>query len=606
MVETPKPSGFDDPGGSPAVADASCYRTPETLDAWLEAHWREGLVAQFEASLEMVRALNELPVDAIDLPALSVVCNRRVFPMLSVLSAQMERLQGPVARAQQLLVTNFATLLKDLAAVHLRLVHQVPGEQSPAHAGWHLRRATYLSQMLSLHLWRLYQTEPSGFWLQVYRALGLAEHLGVAAEPPTDRERSSGYEPASVEATVARIAVLASSDVCALYRGEADVLAQWLKAIPLRCVDRPVSPGDQDKPMLRMMLSVDRPPSLLMGQGAAAPSIRYVDLGPVIAALRFTPPAPVDAAATQKAADSLDQRLRRRWVVPTMRQFKREPADRGPLVTATGLREIYTIIRADYRAPRLVTDVGSDLMPGAFFAEDTDDPSGIPSIFGVGVPGLGQETRPHLNADSLEPQEIRRLSPRKLERVHAVWESAVRGIDGRAPEYDEAGNELLPSATVAWMKNVGAGGCCLLLQSPADTIYSGNLIAMRIAEEQRINWQLGVIRWLRYDDPDSATVGVQYLTQACVPVEIRSFAPVEGVADGVHPGLFFHKRGEPGAGCLLFAAGTLPAGVRVTFRVGGMGHSVMLTTVHPESHLYSRAEFSLQERASDRDQPAVM
>ncbi|MBS0001791.1 MAG: hypothetical protein KFF45_01780 [Thioalkalivibrio sp.] len=587
------------------MADVSRYRTPETLHASLEAPWQEGLLAQFEASLEMVRALNELPREEFDLPGLGHVCNRRVFPMLAVLSAQMERLQGPVARAHQVLVTNFATLLKDLAGVHLRLV-EVQRGPSPANAGWHLRRASYLSQMLSLHLWRLYQTEPRGFWLQLHRTLGLAERLGVAAEPATDRERSAGYEPASVEATVARIAALASTDIYALYPGEASALAQWLRAIPLRCVDSVASGGDQGRPMLRMLLSVDRPPSLQMGQDAPAPSVRYIELGPVIAALRFTPPAPVGQAASQKAADSLDQRLRRRWVVPSMRQFKREPADRGPLVTATGVKDIHMMIRADYRAPRLVTDVDSDLMPGAFFAEDSDDPSSIPAIFDVGAPGGGDEARPDLNADSAEPREIRRLSPRKLQRVHAVWDSAVRGIDGRVPEYDEEGNEILPSATVAWMKNVGAGGCCLLLQSPVDTIYSGNLIAIRIAEEERINWQLGVIRWLRHDDPDTATIGVQYLTQACVPVDIRSAAPIAGVANGIHPGLFFHKRGEHGLGCLLFAPDDFLSGARVSFDIGSTRYNVVLEAVHPESHVYNRAEFSLRDGSSVSDQPAVM
>lgn len=587
------------------MVDVSRYRTPETLEVWLEASWQEGLLAQFEASLEMVRALNELPVDEFDLPGLSLVCNRRVFPMLAVLSAQMERLQGPVAKAHQVLVTNFATLFKDLAGVHLRLVEAQRGP-SPANAGWHLRRASYLSQMLSLHLWRLYQTEPRGFWLQLHRTLGLAERLDVAAEPATDRERSAGYEPASVEATVARIAALASTDIYALYPGEASALAQWLRAIPLRCVDSVASGGDQGRPMLRMLLSVDRPPSLQMGQDAPAPSVRYIELGPVIAALRFTPPAPVGQAASQKAADRLDQRLRRRWVVPSMRQFKREPADRGPLVTATGLKEIHAMIRADYRAPRLVTDVDSDLMPGAFFAEDSDDPSAIPAIFGVGTVGSGQQVRPDLNADSPEPREIRRLSPRKLERVRAVWHSAVRGIDGRVPEYDDEGNEVLPGATVAWMKNVGAGGCCLLLQSPVDMIYSGNLIAIRIAEEERINWQLGVIRWLRYDDPDTATIGVQYLTQACVPVDLRSGAPVQGGADGIHPGLFFRKPGEADAGCLLFAPGSLPAGVRVIFDLAGTRQNVMFKAVYPESHVFSRAEFSWRDGASVSNQPAVV
>jgi len=605
MFESPKTADVNHPGGSSAMTDASRYRTPEALDTWLEEPWQEGLLAQFDASLQMVRALNELPAEEFDLPGLSLVCNRRVFPMLPVLSAQMERLQGPVARPHQVLVSNFATLLKDLAGVHLRLVDMQQG-QSSANPGWHLRRAVYLNHVLSVHLWRLYQTEPRGFWLQLHRTLGLAERLGVAAEPATDRERGAGYEPASVEATIARIAVLASTDIYALYRGEASALAKWLKAIPLRCVDTVASRDGQDRPMLRMLLSVDRPPSLQMGQDAPGPSVRYIELGPVIAALRFTPPAPVGKAASQKAADSLDQRLRRRWVVPSIRQFKREPADRGPLVTVTGLKAIHTMIRADYRAPRLVTDVDSDLMPGAFFAEDSDDPSAIPAIFGVGVPGGGQEARVELNADSAEPSEIRRLSPRKLQRVHAVWESAVRGIDGHEPEYDEEGNEVLPGATVAWMKNVGAGGCCLLLQSPADTIYSGNLIAIRLAEEERISWQLGVIRWLRYDDPDTATIGLQYLSQACVPVDIRSGGSVEGVAGGIEPGLFFHKRGEHGIGCLLFTPDAFPVGVRVSFAVGGTRYNVMFNTLHPESQVFSRAEFSLQDGSSVSDQPAAM
>jgi len=396
------------------------------------------------------------------------------------------------------------------------------------------------------------------------------------------------------EATVARIAVLASTDVYALHRDEAGLLAQWLRAIPLRCVeDTAAGRDDQDGPILRLELNVDRPPSLQMGRDAPAPSVRYIELGPVVAALRFNPPAPAEPAAPQNAIDSIDRRLRRRWVVPLMRQFKREPADRGPLVTATGLKGIHTMIRADYRAPRLVTGVDSDLMPGAFLAAANDNPSGIPAIFSVGVPGGGNEARPALNAGFVEPREILRLSPRRLERLHAVWESAVRGFDDRVPEFAEDGSEVLPGATVAWMKNVGAGGCCLLLQSPVDTIYSGNLIAIRIAEEESISWQLGVICWLRYDDPDSATVGVQYLTQSCVPVDIRSVAAGEGVADGSHPALFFHKRGKSGAGCLLFAPGVLPAGVRVTFSIGATRHSVMLETVHPKGHAFNRAEFSL-------------
>ena len=579
--------------------DAIVCQTPRELSAWLDREAVDGLLTQFKTLLQAARALNQLPVDGVDLTSLVNVLDQRVFPFLTVMSRQVDRVRGPVAPSHRTMVADYACLLHELAALQLRIVVE-SRDPSPSRgeiAGPRLRKSAYLSHRLALHLWRLYQAEPPGFWTQLHRALEHAELLGVVSEPPGPDETEPGYEPASVEALVARVAVLASSDVYALRRGEAILLAGWLEALPLRLSDSVDRRGEDHRPLLRVALDTDRPPSLLMGQGDAAPGHRFIDLDPLLAALKFMPPkGQVEESGT---AGDLAQRLQRRWVVPPMRQFRREPADVGPLVTVSGLHAIHRTILADYRFRRAVTDVYSDILPGAYFAAETNDPEEIPAVFAVGEGLEDSSVGATLTGEGgAEPREVELLSPKRLERLRAVWDSALRGLDSRdqAAAADRA--DVLPTVTPGWLKNVGAGGCCLRLQAPDDAVSGGNLIAIRVASKSRILWQVGAIRWLRYDSPDTATIGVQYLTQACVPVDVFCLSSGDGVVTGAQPGLFFRERGRLNAGSLLLAPGAFPAGVRVAFGIGGIKYNVMLDSVHPESHVFSRAEFTLQESAA--------
>lgn len=594
MADNPAIVGSALSGMDPAV-DAFPYRTVRELSQWLDVESADGLMTQFNTLLRAARAMNQLAIEEVDLVGLVKVLDQRFFPFLTILRKQVDQVRGPVATSHRTLVADYACLLHELATLQLRIVAEGReqhllrrGDEGP-----HLRKSLYLSQRLSLHLWRLYRAEPSGFWAQLHRALKLAETLGVVSELPASDEAVPGYEPASVEALVSRIAVLSSSDVYALRRGEATLLAGWLEALPLRLSETVERRDEDHRPLLRVELDTDRPPSLLMGQGGAAPGLRFIDLDPLIAALRFMPPK--GQTEEPGAADDLGRRLHRRWVVPPMRQFRREPADAGPLVTASGLHDIHRMIRADYRFRRAVTDVYSTVLPGGYFASESNDPEEIPAAFVVdgGLEEIVAQVT-FASAGDAEPREVALLSPQRLERLRAVWDSAMAALDSRNQDAPGHHPTESPIATPGWIKNVGAGGCCLRLQAPGDAVFGGNLIAIRIANEERILWQTGVIRWLRYDGPDTATIGVQYLTQACVPVDVFCLSSGEGLAAGVQPALFFREHGRPNTGSLLFAAEAFPAGVRVTFGIGGVKHNVMLESVRPESHVFSRADVTLQ------------
>ena len=595
MADNPEIAGSAFPGASRA-ADVFPYRTVRELSQWLDVESADGLMTQFNTLLQAVRALNQLAIEEADLVSLAKVLDQRVFPFLSILRKQVDRVRGPVAPSHRTVVADYACLLYELATLQLRIVAG-GREQYLLRAeaqGPYLRKSVYFSHRLSMHLWRLYQTEPPGFWAKVHRTLQLAETLDVASEPPAPDEAVPGYEPANVEALVARTAVLASSDVYALRQGEATLLAGWLEALPLRLLEAVERQAEDHRPLLRVELGTDRPPSLQMGQGDAAPGLRFIDLDPLIAALRFIPPK--GKTVEPGASDDLGRRLQRRWLVPPMRQFKREPADMGPLVTVTGLQAIHRMIRADYRFPRSVTDVYSTILPGAYFAPENNDPEAIPAAFVVdgGLENTSAQAA-FANTGGAEPREVSLLSPRRLERLRTVWDSAMGALDPQdqdAPAPQAAASAI---ATPGWIKNVGAGGCCLRLQDPGEAVHGGNLIAIRIANEERILWQAGVIRWLRYDSPDTATIGVQYLTQACVPVEVFCVSSCDGLVAGVQPALFFRDRGRPNTGSLLLASEAFPAGVRVTFGIGGVKHNVMLELVRPESHTFSRADFTLQD-----------
>jgi len=591
-------SGFDLPSRKPLQAGSFPHRTPATLSAWLDQQPAKELASKAAVLLLAQRTLNRLILALPEAIALIRVLDDRARPLLAHLDAQLRDLPPPLSREVLPLATLYVGLLQELATAHLRLMEDDREARSITtnDLGAHLHRALFLNGCQCLQAWRRFQPVSQGIWLQNYRILACAEHLGMAADSPTEpaHEHDQALGPGSIEQLIAQITVLSACDVYALNPGEIEFLARWLHAVPVACTASVVV--DNPQPLLRLQLDEDHPPSMMMGDPALGATTRYVSLEPVLTALRERPPDEGLPGGPGVGSDRLDRRLRRRWVIPPVRQFIREAADTGPVIAATGLKAIHTLIRADFAYHRSVDTVSSKLVPGVSFAPGGADPRSTPAGWapapqtGAAAHGMGLG-----GAAPPSSAAIRELQPKALERLMAVWESAVRELEAPAPEAEPApfSEDLRP--IVAWLKNVGAGGVCLRLQAPRPKIMGGHLIAIRMVEQEQLYWQLGLIRWLRHDDPEGVTVGVQLLAPACTPIDLQ---PLSGPAAGgtAHPGFFCTQRDKPGA-TLLFAPGAFTAGTHVAIEVAGERHAVALTSIDPQSHTCSRAEVVLPNRS---------
>lgn len=596
MNERQPSSGFDLPPREPETAEGAAGATPARLVAWLDSVPTHDPTGAVKRLLDVARIMNRTTIGHAELPELTGRLDAQAGLALGRIESPLRDLHAPPEGEDQPLAKAHAQLLQELALAHLRLVEE-GSDQEPLSApdiGRHLRRALVLIGCMCLQYWRLHELEPDGTWRRIHRIVTVAQELGVISDPGTEDAGGLSFAPDSIERLAARIGVLAAGHVWSLHPDEIEALAQWVQSVPVQCSELPAAAGTLPETSARLWMSLDgdAPPSLIVGMPPAEDaSARLIELQPVTAALRATPPKAPSAA--QEGAEPLDRRLRKRWAVPLVTQFNEGPAHAGPVVAVTGLLESHALIHADIHGKRSPSAVMSDLMPGGFFAASVDDPLGIPEVFKA---GLGyREARGTMNIGGKAPpvmQEVEWLSPRRLQHLVETWESTLRGSDEQ-PEVEvevEAAAAQNAMITCAWLRNVGAGNVSLLLQAPTRGLSGGSLVALRIADQEKILWKLGVIRWLRFGSDGHVSLGAEYLAEACWPTQLH-LIDYETPVDVVRPGFFFRDRGRPEVGVLLFPPHAFPLGARVAFDLFGKEYIVTLKATRPVSHALSWGEF---------------
>jgi hypothetical protein len=594
MNERQPSPGFDLPPRRPETAEGASSATPARLVAWLDSVPTDDPTAAIKRLLEVARIMNRATVGYAELLELTDRLDARAGPVLGRIESQLREPHPPQEGEDQPLAKAHAELLQELALSHLRLVEEGSDqERLPIpDIGRHLRRALVLIGCMCLQHWRLHELEPEGTWRRIHRIVAVAQELGVISDPGAEDAGHLSFAPDSIERVAARIGVLAAGHVWSLHADEIETLAQWVQSVPVQCSEPPAAAGTLPETSARLWMSLDgdAPPSLIVGTPPAEDaSARLIELQPVMAALRATPPQVPSAA--QEGAEPLDRRLRKRWAVPLVTQFNDGPAHAGPFVAVTGLLESHALIHSDIHGKRSPSAVMSDLMPGGFFAASVDDPLGIPDVFKA---GLGyREARGTMDIGGKAPpvmQEVQWLSPRRLQHMVETWESTLRGDDDQPLAGVASAATQSAMLTCAWLRNVGAGNVSLLLQAPTQGLASGSLLALRIADQEKILWKLGVIRWLRFGSDGHVSLGAEYLAEACWPTQLH-LIDYETPVDVVRPGFFFRDRGRPEVGVLLFAPHAFPPGARVAFDLFGKEYIVTLKATRPVSHALSWGEF---------------
>lgn len=595
MTEQHPRSGFTLPPRHPADAGSFAHRTPADLDTWIGSQQSGDLASTAIVLLEALRSINRMTIEYTVLAGLTAVFLDRIPPILDQIDAHLRQLPIPLGRKTQALATAYSEALQEFGVTCLRLVDDgLEQRRLPApDAAPLLRRAMLLNAQQCLHFWRLYQPLPEGTWLQMHRILTLAERLGVASEPALETPHGHALSPDSVERLAAHIAVLSSTGVYALRHGEIGPLARWLQSVPLQCSEQVPAGANESTPLLRLVVDADRAPSLVIGYPGISSNTRFVDLGPVLTAIR-SGPADGGQPGWHPFDSGLDRRLLSLWVTPPQRRYSREPTDAGPIITVTGLQDIHALVRADYRHQRKLAIGEISGIQGGMSDPVSSGSGQIPAAFSVGIgdPDDAQLSLQVDGAGSRSSEDNQFRSDRQMDRLSAAWNNAVMKIEPHPAGPGQSPMLRMLRPTAAHMRDLGAGGLRLVLQSPPKKIFSGDLIAIRTARKEQIFWQLGTIRWLCYEDADNIAVGIQYLAPACVPTDIQIYRG-DRPSGQAQPGLFFPRRDKPDTGTLVFAPGAFGAGTRVVFRVKGEEQVVKLESVQPESHSFSRADFPM-------------
>ncbi|AGA34785.1 hypothetical protein TVNIR_3148 [Thioalkalivibrio nitratireducens DSM 14787] len=571
----------------------------EALAQWIDGHPLADTQSAAATMLEAVHAINRVAIAPERLGPLADLLDSRVLPMLDLLDQRLRQLPVPLGRKSRALAETYTALSGELTITHLQRADDALQQGGTADPGAlpHLARALLLTGCRCMHAWRLYQPVPEGIWLLIHRIFAAAERSGVASRAAPLHDNHHALVADSIDGLTARLAVLSATNVHALRQGEIDHLARWLNPLPLRCLDTPPADGGDGTPYLRILLDEDRLPSLLAGgHPPDTGTARYVALGPVLAAIRSGPGDP--PRGWHPVSTGLDQRLLNLWVVGPKRHFSREPADTGPVISVTGLADIHALVRADYRHQRKLARGETSLFPSGVFVPGSDgDGSRIPGVFAGDRAEADEDSGLSLEERTTDtPGGTRWLADQDMDRLAVAWNSALRGIDPRLQDAGAAPAGRVPRPIAARLRDLGAGGLSLRLCAPAQKVFSGDLIAIRTTRQRHVYWQLGMIRWLRYDDPEDVTVGVQFLAPVCSPTEIQAYR-AKRPSGKASPGLFLRLPGEPARGSLLFAPGTFAEGTRVVFRQSGELQTVSLDTIRSESHTFARADFLLSEVA---------
>lgn len=492
---------------------------------------------------------------------------------------------------------SFSELLDELSVCHLRVVEEFEPPLPVAKIGMHLRLALALVACLSVHRWFLGLLEPARAWKRIHHIIAAADQIGALAEPAGSDEECLWFVPDRLERLAGRIGVLASSQPWSLDSVEILALTEWIQTVPVECASYALAAGSFPDTSSRLWLSLDGEcaPSLIVGRPPKDDTHAWcIELQPVLTVLHTKPQNL--SISPQAGSEPLHKRLRKRWAVPLALQFHEGPAHAGPFAVGTGVTECHALVHADIHGQRSPSAIMSNMLPGGFFAAAMDDPHGIPAIFKA---GLGyREARESMNAGAeASPglREVEWLSPRRLEHLVETWEATARQGEHRLGPDSEHGS---PHAivTAAWLRNCGAGNVSLLLQAHTRGLRGGGLLALRIADQEKILWKLAQIRWLRLLDKGRVSLGAEYLADACWPIRLHLIDSKTPIDEG-YPGFFFRDRGRPEVGVLLFASHVFPPGARVAFKLFRHLFTVTLRKFRPVSASLSVGEFPNPLRA---------
>jgi hypothetical protein len=371
------------------------------------------------------------------------------------------------------------------------------------------RAMRYLSEIL-IGNYQIYVQYPEGIWRDLHTLYALAERQDLQQLPVADTTRA---KPAA--STIGDIykQILLLSLACPFrlrqneIRQVYDTLGQWTTYSKLGTIEQ-LQNGlfschldSDDPPCYRVMKHDDQFNEqwrILDTRGMTAP---------VQAALAESR---VSAAHPGLPEEQILNRLMLSWGVMPKRRFPRhqQPAS---INLVTGLRAIHCVLTGLESASAPAESVDTDIIRDKHYLQD-------PTFERPTRTSNAPMYRHHARPDGRQPGNGTGATPGQGNPLQGAYLAT-----GNAGRGDNAGNPRIET----WkMQDMSAGGYCLLWEGGGpSSVQIGELVAIHSGDDrQQANWQLGVIRWMKFTQERGFGLGVQLMSPGANPVlaSIRS------------------------------------------------------------------------------------
>lgn len=353
------------------------------------------------------------------------------------------------------------------------------------------RAMRYLCEIL-LTSYQIYVQYPAGLWEIIHSLFGLAEEFQLSTQTVTDitlpATSGSSIETVYKQALLLSLACpyrLRQNEIHYIYNG----LLEWATASRLHQVNNTQKLG-----LFAVNLRSDLPPAyrVLRQDLQADGNWRILDTSEM--AHRMQQALSGQAGSTARASGLGDahtmQRLMLAWGIMPKRKFSRYRQD-ASIRLVMGLNSIHRLADVPTAVEKQEPDDGAGNRHDHLYLQD---------------PTIEQATRIRPQAPSGERPD----SDRRQTGAHG---GLLRGA------YSAAGGSANP--VESWkMQNMSAGGFCLLWDSDtASCAQVGELVAIMPQEaSDQDNWQLGVIRWMKFTPEHGLELGIQMLSPGATAV----------------------------------------------------------------------------------------
>ncbi|WP_019625736.1 hypothetical protein [Thioalkalivibrio sp. ALJT] len=508
---------------------------------------------------EALEALNAIALQPGLRSELLDILKQSLLPLLPAEEHLLRQRPLPLGARSRERAERFDHVLRQLTRAELLVVRErldTEGSQHGKALTRPLQSAVALLGAQSLHYWRLYRHLPAGQWQQTYDLLRLARSQGISDQPAATQQRFGPLQIDRIEHMAARLIVLGSIDTNALKIGEIDLLTRWINNLAVECRAAPDASTHPDLPVLRCELDRDRAPELVLRGVPHGESPCFVELAPVLDALREHPD--FQERGSRRGPSQLAERLLRLWSHLPTRRHSRESGVNQQRVCVLGLKHIHDFLQSELEANRRASETAAESKP-----EDTGPRRLHEHDRGISVFEMSTAARHGSDLALVE-------DPSRRQDHHDLQPLAEETPDTRAMAWEDISHTLQnvshgePHAPITkrhppehWaVDNIGAGGVGLRLDNPQQTLLIGDLVGLRAVDGHR--WTIGVLRWIRYEDPaaEAATgIGVEFLADRCLPMQIQYFR--NGLATGTpQPGLFAPQRTDTEGAALFLPAQT--------------------------------------------------